>query len=70
VAIRTVVVDRSTDTAVYGTGGGITWASDQAAGYAELLTKANLLPTIGGVPHPARRSGWAQGQLPYPPLNE
>ena len=45
VAIRTVVVDRSTDTAVYGTGGGITWASDPAAEYAELLTKADLLPT-------------------------
>ncbi|MBV8928700.1 MAG: aminodeoxychorismate synthase component I [Mycobacteriaceae bacterium] len=44
VAIRTVVVDRSTGTAVYGTGGGITWASDPASEYAELLTKAHLLP--------------------------
>jgi aminodeoxychorismate synthase component I len=44
VAIRTVLVDRATDTAVYGTGGGITWASDPAGEYAELLAKANLLP--------------------------
>jgi aminodeoxychorismate synthase component I len=45
VAIRTVVVDRDTNTAVYGTGGGITWGSDAAGEYAELLTKADLLPT-------------------------
>jgi aminodeoxychorismate synthase component I len=45
VAIRTVVVDRATDTAVYGTGGGITWGSDAASEYAELLTKADLLPS-------------------------
>jgi aminodeoxychorismate synthase component I len=44
VAIRTVVVDREAGTAVYGTGGGITWASDPADEYAELLTKAHLLP--------------------------
>jgi para-aminobenzoate synthetase / 4-amino-4-deoxychorismate lyase len=45
VAIRTVVVDRATDMAVYGTGGGITWGSDAAGEYAELLTKPDLLPT-------------------------
>jgi anthranilate/para-aminobenzoate synthase component I len=45
VAIRTVVVDRSTGTAVYGTGGGITWASEPGSEYAELLTKADLLPS-------------------------
>ena len=49
VAIRTVVIDRTTHTAVYGTGGGITWASDPAAEYAELLTKAELLPTTAPV---------------------
>jgi para-aminobenzoate synthetase / 4-amino-4-deoxychorismate lyase len=49
VAIRTVVIDRATHTAVYGTGGGITWASDPAAEYAELLTKAQLLPMTSPV---------------------
>jgi para-aminobenzoate synthetase/4-amino-4-deoxychorismate lyase len=43
VAIRTVSVDRSTGTAVFGTGGGITWGSDPAAEHAELLTKAAIL---------------------------
>jgi aminodeoxychorismate synthase component I len=52
VAIRTVVVDRATDTAVYGAGGGITWASDPAGEYAELLTKTDLLPTIGKLTSP------------------
>jgi para-aminobenzoate synthetase/4-amino-4-deoxychorismate lyase len=44
VAIRTAVVDRSSGTAVYGTGGGITWGSDPDAELAELLTKASILP--------------------------
>jgi para-aminobenzoate synthetase / 4-amino-4-deoxychorismate lyase len=43
VAIRTVLVDRQTGTATYGTGGGITWDSDPAAEYAELLAKARVL---------------------------
>ncbi|MDP9427948.1 MAG: aminodeoxychorismate synthase component I, partial [Actinomycetota bacterium] len=43
VAIRTVTVDRGTGTAVYGTGGGITWSSDPAAEHAELLAKAAIL---------------------------
>ncbi|SEO45752.1 chorismate-binding protein [Trujillonella endophytica] len=43
VAIRTAVVDRSTGTAVYGAGGGITWGSEPAAEYAELLAKARVL---------------------------
>jgi para-aminobenzoate synthetase / 4-amino-4-deoxychorismate lyase len=43
VAIRTVVVDRVHGTATYGTGGGITWDSDPAAEYAELLAKARVL---------------------------
>ncbi len=43
VAIRTVTVDRTTGTAVYGTGGGITWASDPDAEHAELLAKAAIL---------------------------
>jgi para-aminobenzoate synthetase/4-amino-4-deoxychorismate lyase len=44
VAIRTVTVDRSAGTAVFGTGGGITWSSDPAAEHAELLAKAAFLP--------------------------
>ena len=43
VAIRTVTVDRTTGTAEYGTGGGITWDSDPAAEHAELLAKAAIL---------------------------
>ncbi|WP_249932969.1 aminodeoxychorismate synthase component I, partial [Blastococcus sp. CCUG 61487] len=43
VAIRTVTVDRATGTAVYGTGGGITWSSDPEAEHAELLAKAAIL---------------------------
>jgi para-aminobenzoate synthetase/4-amino-4-deoxychorismate lyase len=43
VAIRTVTVDRATGTAVYGTGGGITWSSEPAAEHAELLAKAAVL---------------------------
>ncbi|XVU24245.1 aminodeoxychorismate synthase component I [Actinoplanes sp. CA-054009] len=43
VAIRTAVIDRASATGVYGAGGGITWSSDPAAEWAELLTKATLL---------------------------
>ncbi len=43
VAIRTVTVERATGTAVYGTGGGITWSSDAAAEHDELLAKAAIL---------------------------
>lgn len=43
VAIRTAVVDRATHTAVYGSGGGITWDSHPAAERAELLAKARIL---------------------------
>ena len=46
VAIRTVVVDRDTDTAVYGTGGGITWSSVPADERAELTTKAAVLTGV------------------------
>jgi len=43
VAIRTVVVDRTTGEAVYGAGGGITWASRAAPERAELHAKAAVL---------------------------
>ncbi len=43
VAIRTVGADRVAGTAVYGTGGGITWSSDAAAELAELHAKAAIL---------------------------
>jgi para-aminobenzoate synthetase/4-amino-4-deoxychorismate lyase len=43
VAIRTVTVDRTTGSAVYGTGGGITWSSDPDAEHRELLTKTLIL---------------------------
>ena len=43
VAIRTVVVDRTDGSAVYGTGGGITWDSLAASEHAELRAKAAIL---------------------------
>jgi para-aminobenzoate synthetase/4-amino-4-deoxychorismate lyase len=43
VAIRTVVLDRTTGDAVYGAGGGITWGSEAAAERAELHAKAAVL---------------------------
>jgi para-aminobenzoate synthetase/4-amino-4-deoxychorismate lyase len=43
VAIRTVVVDRESGEAVYGTGGGVTWDSTPGGEYAEALAKAKLL---------------------------
>ncbi|MCL6422305.1 chorismate-binding protein [Brachybacterium sp. JHP9] len=46
VAIRTILVDTVDGSATYGVGGGITWASDPAAEYAELLTKARILDAI------------------------
>jgi len=45
VAIRTVVVDRERETAVYHVGSGIVWDSDPAAEYAECLLKAQVLWT-------------------------
>ncbi|MCB8984016.1 MAG: aminodeoxychorismate synthase component I [Ardenticatenaceae bacterium] len=45
VAIRTVVVDRTRETAVYGVGSGVVWDSDPAAEYAECLLKAQVLRT-------------------------
>jgi para-aminobenzoate synthetase/4-amino-4-deoxychorismate lyase len=43
VAIRTVVIDRRTQTAAYGVGSGIVWDSEPAAEYAECLLKARVL---------------------------
>jgi len=43
VAIRTVVADRETGSAVYGTGGAITWASEPDVELAEAQAKAAIL---------------------------
>lgn len=43
VAIRTVVVDRQRDEAIYGVGSGVVWDSDAAAEYDECLLKARVL---------------------------
>ncbi|WP_197430210.1 chorismate-binding protein [Auraticoccus cholistanensis] len=45
VAIRTVVVERGGGTARYGVGSGITWSSEPAAEYAELVAKTRVLAT-------------------------
>ena len=43
VAIRTALVDKSTNDAVYGTGGGIVWDSEPGEEYRECLSKARIL---------------------------
>jgi hypothetical protein len=43
VAIRTAVVDTTSGEAVYGTGSGITWGSEEAAEHDEVLAKAAVL---------------------------
>lgn len=43
VAIRTVTIDKKTNTAEYGVGGGIVWDSDTKDEYEECLTKAGVL---------------------------
>jgi para-aminobenzoate synthetase/4-amino-4-deoxychorismate lyase len=43
VAIRTVVIDRRTGAAEYGTGGGIVWDSTHESEYRECFTKARIL---------------------------
>lgn len=43
VAIRTVVADRDSGDAVYGTGGGVTWDSEPMAEYDELVAKMAVL---------------------------
>ncbi|WP_114559918.1 chorismate-binding protein [Desertihabitans aurantiacus] len=45
VAIRTVVVERTTGAARYGVGSGITWGSEAATELAELEAKTRVLPT-------------------------
>lgn len=43
VPIRTVMIDKHKGTAVYGTGGGVTWDSTSEGEFQELQTKARLL---------------------------
>ena len=43
VAIRTLVLDRSSSSVEYGTGGGITWDSDAEAEYLEAMLKVKVL---------------------------
>ncbi len=43
VAIRTALVDKTTNDAVYGVGGGIVWDSEPAEEYRECLSKARIL---------------------------
>ena len=43
VAIRTALIDRESQTAQYGVGGGIVWDSSSAEEYAEALLKAHVL---------------------------
>ena len=62
VAIRTAAVDRRHGTVVYGTGGGITWASRAAAEHAELLVKTRILQDRSPdahVIHPRSGAGYA-----------
>ncbi|MGI2327267.1 aminodeoxychorismate synthase component I [Planococcus sp. YIM B11945] len=43
VPIRTVIIDKEKETALYGVGGGVTWDSTSEGEYQELLTKARVL---------------------------
>jgi para-aminobenzoate synthetase/4-amino-4-deoxychorismate lyase len=43
VAIRTAIIDKQTNKATYGAGGGIVWQSDPAAEYGECCLKAAVL---------------------------
>jgi len=43
VAIRTALVDKKTNNAVYGVGGGIVWDSEPSEEYRECLSKARIL---------------------------
>jgi para-aminobenzoate synthetase/4-amino-4-deoxychorismate lyase len=45
VAIRTALVDKGSDSAIYGVGGGIVWDSDADDEYRECLSKAKVLAT-------------------------
>ena len=45
VAIRTLLLDRDSASAEYGTGGGITWGSTAADEYDEAMLKARILTT-------------------------
>jgi len=49
VAIRTALVDKTTNEAVYGVGGGIVWDSEPGEEYRECLSKARILsaPHVG-----------------------
>lgn len=58
VAIRTAVVDRTARSACFGSGGGITWSSNPASEWAELLAKTELLhrgAAAGGLVETMRR---------------
>ena len=46
VAIRTALVDKTTNDAVYGVGGGIVWDSEAVDEYRECLNKARILSAV------------------------
>ncbi len=52
VAIRTLVHDRATGLARYGTGGGVTWDSTPSGEFAEALTKARILDRLNSSEQP------------------
>ena len=72
VAIRTVVIDRRTQTAELGIGSGIVWDSVDRDEYDECLLKAQLVtgqmprrrPAAAGAPSPGRAASYA---VPDPP---
>ena len=61
VAIRTAVIDRRRGDVVYGTGGGITWASRAAAEHAELLVKTRILSNRSPEVPPVQPRSGARG---------
>src|SRR5699024_7258954 len=63
VAIRTVTIDAADGSAVYGAGGGVTWASTAEAEYEELLVKAAVLPTGTREPFALLETLTVQGEV-------
>ena len=69
VAIRTVVVDTTTDKAVYGVGGGITWDSSAQGEYQEILNKSAILQQNPVRPQLVETMRLSQGQYELLPFH-
>lgn len=69
VPIRTVLIDKKNNSAVYGVGGGITWDSTSAGEYQELHAKAKLLTEHRPVFHLLESLKLENGNYPLLPYH-